>query len=353
MKQFPFDSKEISQAGVYDENSPRPYPHFKTPISPKENFMRALHHEECAWLPMRSDTVSFTPRCIPDNIARGFVMDGGKRIPDAELGGPDMFGVQWIYDPDSKGSMVRPGSPLLEDIEDWEKIIVFPDVDAWDWAGSAKISREYVSTDRIIEAWHFTGFFERLISFMDFEGAAMAMIDEDCQPYVHSLFQALVNLYKKIIGYEKKYFDIDMLYFHDDWGSQRAPFFSLDTCREMIVPYMKQIVDFCHENEVIFDFHSCGKNELVVPAMIDCGMDAWGGQPINNKEMLHQTYGDKLMIAINSPFRGNGTEEEIEAFCKDFVAKYWPDMRERPVYLADAFPNALVRQRIYELSRQE
>lgn len=350
MNNFPFDPREISEAAQYDEGTPRAYPHFKTPISPKENWMRALHHEDCAWLPMRSDSISFTPRCIPDNIARGFVMDGGPRI--SEWGGPDMFGVQWLYDAPSKGSMVRPGAPLLEDIEDWEKVIQFPDVDSWDWAGSAEISKEYLNTDRLIEAWHFTGYFERLISFMDFENAAMALIDEDCQPYIHGLFRALTDLYKKIIAKQKEYFDIDMIYFHDDWGSQHGPFFSLATCREMLVPYFKEIVDFCHENEIIFDFHSCGKSELLVPAMIECGMDAWGGQPINDKAMLHEVYGDKLMIAINSPFRGNGTEEEIEAFCTEFVAKYWPTMKERPVYLADTFPNALVRKLIYELSRK-
>ncbi len=349
MNPFPYDPNEVLQASEYDAGTKRAYLHFKTPISPKENWMRALRHEKPAWLPMRSDTISFTPRCIPDNIARGFVLDGGPRITNP--GGPDMFGVEWVFDPAINGSMVRPGKPLLQDIADWEKVLVFPDVDSWDWAGSAEMSREYRNTDRLVEAWHFTGFFERLISFMDFEGAAVAVIDEDSIPYVHSLFRALTDLYKKIIGKEKEYFDIDMIYFHDDWGGQRSPFFSLATCREMLVPYMREITDFCHANDIVFDLHSCGKNEMLVPAMIESGMDAWGGQPINDKEMLHKKYGDQIMIAINSPFRDGGTDEEIEAFCVSFVEKYWPDIQNRPVYLADTFPNALVRRRIYELSR--
>ena len=219
---------------------------------------------------------------------------------------------------------------------------------SWDWEAALKL---YRNTDRLLEAWHFTGYFERLISFLDFSGAAVAIIDEDSKPYVHSLFRRLTDLYKEIIAKEKKYFDIDMVYFHDDWGGQRGPFFSADTCREMMLPYIKEIVDFCHENEIIFDFHCCGKNEMLVPVMIEAGMDAWSGQPINDKEMLHRKYGDKIMLGINSPFRGNGTEEEVQAFCTDFVAKYWPTIVEKPVYLVDTFPDDRVRRIIYKLSR--
>ena len=57
------------------------------------------------------------------------------------------------------------------------------------------------------------------------------------------------------------------------------------------------------------------------------------------------------MLGINSPFRGNGTEEEVQAFCTDFVAKYWPTIVEKPVYLVDTFPDDRVRRIIYKLSR--
>ena len=49
-----------------------------------------------------------------------------------------MFGVNWIFDEAANGSMVVPGSPILEDANDWKEVIKFPDVDSWDWEGSAK-----------------------------------------------------------------------------------------------------------------------------------------------------------------------------------------------------------------------
>jgi hypothetical protein len=34
----------------------------------------------------------------------------------------------------------------------------------------------------------------------------------------------------------KKWFNADIVNFNDDWGSQRAEFFSVDTAREMLLP---------------------------------------------------------------------------------------------------------------------
>ena len=44
----------------------------------------------------------------------------------ANYGGPDMFGIEWEYVPVAGGSMVRPGTPLLEDANDWNQILKLP-----------------------------------------------------------------------------------------------------------------------------------------------------------------------------------------------------------------------------------
>ena len=69
--------------------------------------------------------------------------------------------------------MVKPGNPLLEDVNDWKEKIVMPDIDSWDWAGSAAQNKEYLSNGNNNLFWLLNGcWFERLISFMDFEEAA-------------------------------------------------------------------------------------------------------------------------------------------------------------------------------------
>jgi hypothetical protein len=235
------------------------------------------------------------PMISPDNPARGFVFDNADfSVEDA--GGPDLFGVEWEYVPAVAGSMVRPGNPIkVPDIAKWEEFVAFPDMNAWDWDLWAEKDKEIASDDRVKTIWIMNGFFERLISFMEFQYAALALIDEDQQEGVHRLFDRLADFYDDMIGRFQKYFGADGIYFHDDWGSQRAPFFSPDTCREMILPYLKRVVDSCHKRGMYFELHSCGKIEPLVPIMIEAGVDVWTGQYMNDFRMIMDKYGDRIL----------------------------------------------------------
>jgi hypothetical protein len=139
--------------------------------------------------------------------------------------------------------------------------------------------------------------------------------------------------------------------FHDDWGSQRAPFFSPNTVREMILPYLKRLADFCHSKGMYFHQHSCGKNELLVPCMIEAGVDMWLPQNINDVDMLREKYGDKLMLGVSPVVDPNASDEEIDAQAKAFVDKYGPDFIERPVLLVDFSCGPKFTEAVYKYSR--
>ena len=352
MKKYPFSKDELTivdryyVAGRTDGGKAK----FKTPISSLENMRAFLNNETPCWMP-NGDLITITPEIVPDNVARAFVQEAN---PTDRKGGPDMFGVQWVYEDSAGGSMVIPGNPILKDANDWKEVIHFPDVDSWDWEKSAEENRELLNTDKLVTIWIFNGMFERLISFLDFEDAAVALIDEDQQDEVKALFQALTDFYKKLIDKFVQYYAIDAVFFHDDWGAQRSPFFSLATCREMLVPYLKQIVDHCHSHNLIFDFHCCGKNEPLVPAMIECDMDIWGGQPINDKKMLVDTYGDKILIGIHSPFNpahpAPEDDEELYRQVEAFLAPYAEHLKEKPFFLMDIQPDLRVREAFYQIT---
>lgn len=212
--------------------------------------------------------------------------------------------------PSASGSMVAPGNPKVLDLEHWEDYVTIPDPNKIDWEAIAERTKPLFDGERPVTFTQYTGLFERLISFVDFEDAALAMIDEEEQEHVHRLFDKLADFYIELIRLAKKHLPIDIYLLHDDWGSQRAPFFSLAACREMLVPYMKRIGEAVHELGLVFSSHSCGKNEMLLPAYIESGFDVWCPQPMNDaKKLLDESEG-KLVIGAFAPEMLAGTSDE-------------------------------------------
>ena len=327
MNKVPFSEDELKIVGQYvapTESWFAPPKIYNTPITAEQNLRAALKGEDYLWMPTLTDICNVQSRINPDHIARAEVQDLGPKQALEEKGGPDLFGVEWVFVPTVGGSMEKPGNPhLLNDANEWKEKIVWPDIDSFDWEGMAKLNAPFRDQPRVIGCTFQNGMFERLISFMGFEGASMALIDEDQQDAVKELFDKLADMYIHFISKYREAIGVREVYFHDDWGSQRAPFFSVDTCIEMIVPAIRKIADWCHERDMIFQLHSCGKNELLVPAMIEAHVDIWWGQTMNDKAMLYEKYGDKIMLGIDvPPLPMDADHDTIVKTAKEFVAKY-------------------------------
>ena len=358
MSRIPFDPAELENAKNTTGMMGMTLRKYATPVTPKENYKMVYRREVPYWLPQMADVTMLTPRIDPDNVARAFAFEANPLAPEEKVGGVDKFGVEWVYVPVAQGSMVKPGNPLLADVNDWKEIIKFPDVDSWDWESTKKANADFVNNDNFIQATILTGFFERLISFMDFDKAAVALIDEDQEAAIHELFDALADVYIKMIDHYIEAYSIDCLCLHDDWGSQRSPFFSLATAREMIVPHIKKVSDYCHSRDIFFELHSCGKNELLVPAYIEAGVDSWNGQPMNDKEMIYEKYGGQIILGIEPDcaqpgFPATPVEADIAVpSARRFVARYCPNYAEKPVITGFFFGPPEYSDTIYAESRK-
>ena len=357
MERIPFKSEEMSSE-VFYPTMRAGFPgarKYNWPVTPKKNYYAVFNRETPLWIPTGSDRRMFAPRIDPDNVVRVQVSEANPLKPEEMVGGKDKHGIEWVYIPVAGGSMVRPGKPLLEDANDWEKLVRFPDLETWDWEGSAASNKmELANENRALSVTILTGFFERLISLMDFDNAAVAMIDEDQKDAIKALFDRLAGLYIDIIKKYKKHFNPGIICVHDDWGSQRSPFFSLATIREMLVPAFSRVVRAAHEEGLFFDIHSCGKNEIIVPAYIEIGVDYWSGQSINDRAMLHEKYGDKLILGLDPdiPFADMETDQVAVAAAKRFVQRFGPTMEKKPfVCPAMGAPVAFL-DTLYEESRK-
>jgi len=347
---IPFDPKELEVIEMKPGFFGAQIPVYNYPVSPREAVI-ATYKRKPIWQLTGSEQGFFTPKVYPDNVARAFVFDANHMTPE-QGGGKDMFGIEWEYVPSAGGSMVRPGKPFLSDANEWYEKVVWPDIDSWDWEGEAKKNEGYLKSDTFNMCSMLNGWFERLVSFMDFESAALALIDEEQKDAVKDFFDKLTDLYIQIYDRHMTYFpDIDGFSVHDDWGSQRETFFSPDVAEEMIVPYMRRLTDFIHSKGRFCDFHSCGQNLRQVPNMIKAGWDSWSGQPMNDTEKAYELYGDKILIGVYPvELSPTASEEEQRASARAYADKFCnPD---KPSILNGGFNlPAAFREELYKHSR--
>lgn len=327
-------------------------PIFDFPVKPKEAY-HAFFKKEPVWQLTGVEISRFCPAVYPDNVARGYIIEENP-LPIEEWGGTDIFGVEWCYDEDNRGSAVVPGAPLFTDANSWEETLVWPDINSWDWAGSAGENKDYLSGDNAMVPVIMNGYFERLVTFMDFGNAAIALIDDSQKEAVKSLFDKLSDLYIKVVDKFIDYFDVDGFIFHDDWGSQGAPLFSVDTAAEMIVPAMKKLTAHIKKRGRVAELHSCGSLDSQVSNMIEAGWDSWSPQAINDTHEIYEKYGEEIIIGvIPDSFPPDASEERQREEASKFAEKFCDP--KKPAFLSIYGASVVTpayREELYRLSRQ-
>lgn len=320
-----------------------PVEQLNLPISPKENLLRYFHGEDYEWVPdLVSDMIHITPHCNPDVDASDFE------------GGYDVFGVKWIpVEGNSElPAFVEPGFKLLEDIADWPSL-KWPDVDAWEWESYAKRYNEtYRDDGRMRRGVVFSGYFERLISIMGFEDAAVSLITDP--ESVTAFFDKLTELNIRIMKHYIEDFGCQAIMVHDDWSAQRSPFFSLSTAEELLVPQVKKLVDYAHGQGVIFTLHSCGNGLELIPAIKATGADTWQAQSTAlDLEAAYEACGDELILETDFEVPDGLKGKALEQFAGSIVEKYC--VRHKGLvefFCSDEEQTLELRKYVYQISRR-
>lgn len=283
------------------------------PITPKENMLRIFTGEKPVWMPAWLFEVDY---CWSDEVLEH---------PRYELDGADWFGTQWEWVEVAAGMMVKPGTRTISDITKWQEEVKFPDLDAIDWEKDAKEQVSRYDPDRL-HVFHLTeGIFERLHELIPFEEALEAMIlEKDC---VKEFFEAMVEYKIQVLSKIFQYYEpIDYIIYGDDWGTQRAGFFSDEMFLEMIYPYAKKVMDYVHSQGKYIELHSCGLTQQYVKYFKDMGINLWTPQPINSSDMLKRDFNKDLSFcfAVTGLDKEGITESETRQIIRDFVDNYAP-----------------------------
>jgi len=154
-------------------------------------------------------------------------------------------------------------------------------------------------------AWTLRGMENLLVDFL---------INPD---FVHELFSSIADYNIAQLKEAMKY-DIDAVYFGDDWGQQNGLIMGYDTWKEFIYPQLKRMYAAVHEEGKYVFIHSCGDVDELFDDLIEIGLDCFNPfQPeVMDVHALLKKYNGRLTfhgglsIQKTLPY---GTKEEVKA----------------------------------------
>lgn len=318
---------------------------FNTPISYRENSLSLFWDKRPCFVVTGNDFSGLNCGYWSKNLARSNRAEPNKI---------DTFGVKWVFEPTAGGSISVAGNPRFTDVNNWKDVIRIPDVEDWDWETDAK--DHPVDSRFPVEMTFTNGFwFERLVSLMDFVNAAMALIDEEQTAAIQELFEAMTEMGCKIVDKIAHYWpSLDGIIIHDDWGSQKSPFFSEKVARELFLPHMQKLIRHIHEKGLYVGIHSCGHVESRVPIFIEAGLDTWQMQWNANPNIdeYYQKYGDKFVFQITIPEFDLADEKKAVELAHEYVDRYCQPGKPTMMIPKNAMQSPVFAEEIYEYSRK-
>ena len=297
-------------------------------ITPKENWLRLGRGEMPAYVPrftMMGDEYmgeAAVKMLAPMVFKQNHFTDGGY----------DMWGVRYVADANTGATLPEPGNFILQDIEDWEKVIKFPeqpkDIDYEKMYEHDLIAMKVDRDKSATMAGPGLMPFQQLVAFMGFTEGLMALITDPDS--VKDMLNAMVDFLEPTMYATVEYYKPDIWYLLDDTAAKETPFFSMEVYRDVFKPIYARLAKPATDRGIPVEFHNCGRCEEQVGDMIDFGVKYWDpAQETNDLLAVKEKYKGKICICggwdwdhhipKNWP---NFDEEEIRQGVRDSIDKY-------------------------------
>ncbi len=271
-------------------------PDFDKPISIKENFYRALKHQDPCWVP-------FTPFDMQERHMTHLADKG----PEGYFLGPDLswkcdrftyldpFGNSWTFDPNAGGACMTYGTRICDDILKWEEQVKFPDFHEWNLEERAeRYMKEEYDPERVMHIDIYHGPYQALADVLgSFSDALEAMFvePEATRAFFDRFTDWMIWLMEKL----SSLYPVDLFTIHDDWGTEKDAFFSPAMMEDLLFEPTKKMIDYVHSKGKLYQFHCCGRVDKFMDAFCELGPDLMQLQRrVNDLPKYKELYGDKL-----------------------------------------------------------
>lgn len=135
--------------------------------------------------------------------------------------------------------------------------------------------------------------FERSWSLMGMENVLMSMVA--CPEELEAFYDKICDYFCHLVDIALEY-NIDGVYFGDDWGQQKGLIMGHAHWRRFIKPRMARLYARVKAKGKYVVQHSCGDCYEILPDLIEIGLDCYQTfQPeIYDIETIKKQYGDRL-----------------------------------------------------------
>jgi hypothetical protein len=172
--------------------------------------------------------------------------------------------------------------------------------------------------------------FQQLVALMGFEGGLIAMAEDP--EAVSAMLNAMVDFLEP---YYTEYIDVfkpDLWSLADDTCAKQAPFFSVETYREIMKPIYQRLCKPANDRGIPVIFHNCGHVLPFLEDMMDFGVKIT--EPFERSNNILETkekYKGKLSV-ISAPWWHEWMpanypeydEEELRQRVRDYIDEYAP-----------------------------
>ena len=282
----------------------------------KENFMRLMSGEMPEYIPkFEMDGWMLAPSV---KIGNGYTKEDGTRV--------DHYGVEYTSVPTAPGqaAMPTPGKIILEDIEDWEKVIHTPEIpDDIDWETVAKKDLEKVDRVNRPVMMEAGAYFQPLMGFMSFTEGLCAMYENP--EAVYDLFSYLSEYHLKLEKILLQYNKPDVWYLLDDNATKLNPFISPEMNRQLVIPFQKKQADLARDAGCRVLMHDCGRCEDFIDDWLEIGISAFDPAQIQNDLLgIKAKYGRRMALIGGWDYQGPPSwpttpDEEMMEAAKNYV----------------------------------